>query len=78
MVPARMAPPPTTIITTPIAPMTMPPNEVTADMPVSVLRTFANRFSTPVENTRSSRSSAMYLTMRMPPNDSASGLKFLR
>ena len=43
IVPARIARPPTTIITTPMAPMTSPPNAVTAEMPVSVFLTFANR-----------------------------------
>ena len=59
IVPARIARPPTTIMTTPIAPMTTPPNDVTAEMPVSVFRTFAKRFIAPVSNTRSSRSSAV-------------------
>ncbi len=43
MVPARMARPPTTIMTTPIAPMTMPPNDVTAEIPVSVWRTLVKQ-----------------------------------
>ena len=59
MVPARIDRPPTTIITTPMAPMTIPPNDVTAEMPVSVVRTFENSFSTPVSKTLSSRSSAI-------------------
>ena len=59
IVPARIARPPTTIITTPIAPMTTPPNDVTAEMPVNVFRTFENRFITPDSKTRSSRSSAI-------------------
>ena len=42
IVPARIARPPTTIITTPIVPMTTPPNDVTAEIPVSVFRMFPN------------------------------------
>ena len=40
IVPARIERPPTRIMMTPIAPMTRPPNAVTAEMPVSVRRTF--------------------------------------
>ena len=58
IVPARMAWPPTMIITTPIAPMITLENAVTADTPVMDFATLRNSRCTPCANTRCSRLSA--------------------
>jgi len=69
--PARIDRPPTTIISTPIAPMMTVENAVMADTPVIDLATLRNRRWAPCVKTISSRFSAMYdLTIRTPPSAS--------
>ncbi len=71
--PLRIELPPISIIATPVAPMTMDENAVTADTPVNDCATLRNSRWAPFANTSSSRFSAVYaLTMRTPPSDSAS------
>ncbi len=71
--PARMARPPSQIISTPTMPtMTVPP-AVVADTPVIDLATLRNSRCAPLVKTISSRFSAVYdLTTRMPPSASVS------
>ena len=72
IVPPRIARPPTTIMSTPIAPTITVAPAPTAEVPVIVRAIFLNSFSTASVKIRSSRSSATYtFTIRIPPRDSA-------